>query len=125
MVSRRFRYDPETDSVVEVGGPGRLRKAGAWAQPKHCEALAVDPDEVKWEKMLDQEQGLGDVEYDKNGCPVFYSPGKYDEYVRAKGYVNKSSCGKHPHFSPELFERIVARQLEEDGKNSSRVLDEK
>lgn len=90
-MTRRFRYDAATDSVVEANAPGKPRKAGAWAKPKHCEALAVEPEHVPYERQLDQEQGLGDVEYDKSGAPVFYSQGKYDAYVKAKGYVNKTS----------------------------------
>lgn len=115
-MTRRYRYDAATDSVIEVGNPLPERKAGAWAKPKACDTLAVEPEHVQFEKQLDQEQGLGDVEYNREGAPVFYSQGKYDEYVRAKGYVNKTSgrgvkSGKS-NFAVDgtLLKRILERE---------------
>ena len=109
-VTREQFVNYKPGQLLQPAATPQLRKAGAWTSPKHCEALAVDPEDIPFERQIDQEQGLGDVEYNpKTGSPVFYSPGKYDEYVRAKGYVNKSSCGKHHHLSPELLRRIVER----------------
>lgn len=88
-------------------------KAGVWNQPKHCEALAYEKAELPAAKLIDQQLGLGNVEYDSIGCPVFYSPGKYDEYVKAHGFVNRSSVTKGRVLAHGELERARQRICEE------------
>lgn len=90
-------------------------KPSAWNKPMHCEALAYEPGEMPAAKVIDQQLGLGDVEYDSVGAPVFYSPGKYDEYVRAHGYVNRSSVTKGRRLAPGELERAAERVKEQYG----------
>jgi hypothetical protein len=67
-MTRRYRYDPETDEVVEVTAPKRGKAADTAASRfstgLHCEALGVDPRDVKWQRMEDEQVGLKNVEYD-------------------------------------------------------------
>lgn len=91
-------------------------KPDAWTKPKHCEALAYEPAEIPAARILDQQLGLGVVEYDAVGAPVFHSPGKYDEYVRAHGYVNRSSVTKGRRLAPGELERMAQRVKEQYGE---------
>ena len=90
-MTRKFRYDPATDSVVEVGSSLPPRKASAWAKPMHCEALAVEPEHIEFARQDDASKGLGDTEYDRKGCPVFYSQSSYDRYKKSHGYYDKNA----------------------------------
>jgi hypothetical protein len=94
-VTRRFRYDPETDEVVEVTAPKRGKAADTAASRfstgLHCEALGVDPRDVKWQRMEDEEVGIKNQEYDPHGAPVFYSRTAYNEYKRAHGYYDRNA----------------------------------
>jgi hypothetical protein len=71
--------------------PGAPLVSGAWKKPLHCEALAVEPEEVEKQREFDQRLGLGDVEYDREGCPVFQSRASYNRYKRAYGYYDRSA----------------------------------
>ena len=91
MSGRRFRYDPTTDSVVEVGVPAAV--ANDW-KPLHCEAMAFDGDAVV-AKGIDAQLGAPYVDYDGLGRPVFNDRSTYDKYLKAHGYVNKTSGRCH------------------------------
>lgn len=84
-------------------------KAPAWTVPMHNEALAVHPSEIKAAKEIDRGLGLGDTEYDREGCPVFRSKGQYDKFLKAHGYVNKTSGKGHHALCPTLLKRIQER----------------
>ena len=107
-MKRRYRYDPATDSVIEVGQqPPRIRP---WGTPLHCESMAVEPQELAAAKKLDRDIGAPHVEYDGNGCPVFNDKSTYNRYLKAHGWVNRASglSGNMP-FTPESFEKIKER----------------
>lgn len=90
---KRYRYDKERDAVVEIGSVDDVPRANAWSKPLQCEALAVDPRHIKFQKQLDAERGLGDVEYNQQtGAPVFHSQSRYNDYKRAYGYYDRN-CG--------------------------------
>jgi hypothetical protein len=108
-MSKRYRYDPETDEVTEVG---QLTRSTADWKPLHCEAMAFDGGTIQEAKDLDARIGAPDVSYDGNNCPVFTSKGQYDRYLKAHGYVNKTSGKGHHHLSKELLERIARRVSE-------------
>lgn len=102
----KFRYDPKTDSVVQVGAPP---KTNGVIPPKHVEALAYDPVEVPMAKEIDKRLGLGDVTYDEIGCPVFTSTKDYDNYVKAHGFINRSSCGNKLRLTADDLDRAAER----------------
>lgn len=94
------KYTIDGESVSEAEYLKRMKAKGklegipsvarAWEKPMVCEALAVDPLEVKYEKQLDREQGLS-VNYNEHGCPIFESRKQRNDYVRAKGYFDKNA----------------------------------
>lgn len=109
-MKRRYKYNPQTDSVEEVVSSGRTNGI---VPAYHSEAMGlVTEAEVAPAKELDRKLGLGDVEYDSDLRPVFRSSKDYDKYLKAHQMVNRSSCGKHAHFTPEMFERVKQRVLE-------------
>lgn len=109
-MSRRFRYDPTTDSVVEVGRPAGV--ANDW-KPLHCETLAFDGDpEVA--KGIDRQLGAPPVDYDKNNCPVFNDRSTYNKYLKAHGYVNQTSGKGNVQLTALDLERAIARAKEID-----------
>lgn len=111
MASRRFRYDRKTKREIEVGKTP-AEKAPAWTSPLHCEALAVQPHHVKFQRQVDQDLGVGGTHYDKNGSPVFESPGKYASYMKAHGYRHRSTVtGKslYNNIDSSLLARALAR----------------
>lgn len=112
-MSRRFMYDKEQGKVVEVGTPPKPRKeASAWSKPLHCESLGVNPKHVKFQRELDAELGVGGTEYDTEGRPVFYSPGKYNEYMKAHGYHQRGKITNKQISHPVdggLLARIIDR----------------
>lgn len=63
----------------------------AWTKPLVCEALGVQPQQIEEFRKFDQENGLGDVEYNKDGNPVFYSRKSYNEYKRIHGYCDRNA----------------------------------
>ena len=104
MSSRRFRYDPATDSVVEV------RVAGSATQdwkPLHCEAMAFEGSEREAQR-IDSLVGAPSVSYDGLGRPIFNDRSTYDRYLKAHGYVNKTS-GKCNVLSAADLERAKER----------------
>ena len=48
----RYRYDKDRDEVVEVGSTRTeaIARASAWSKPMKCEALAVDPEHIRFQK---------------------------------------------------------------------------
>ena len=104
----RYRYNPATDEVEPVVAAPIVRPP-SWTKPLHCEALGCEPDEVPQWKEFDRQMGLGDVEYDSAGCPVFNDQGTYDRYVRAHGYYNKTSGKGNQTLDPTLLKRIQER----------------
>ena len=103
-MSRRFRYDPATDSVVEVGKPAAVTQD--WKQ-LHSEAMAFDGSEQE-AKRIDAMVGAPPVDYDKLGRPVFNDRSTYDKYLKAHGYVNKTS-GKCQVISGADLQRAMER----------------
>lgn len=69
---------------------GKPAVSRAWEKPMACEALAVDPLEVKFERQLDAEQGLN-VQYNRDGAPIFTSRSERNAYVRAKGFYDRNA----------------------------------
>lgn len=62
----------------------------AWDKEMTCEALAVQPHHVKFERQIDAEQGIN-VRYDRNGCPVFENRKQRNDYIRKKGYFDRNA----------------------------------
>ena len=108
-MTRRFKYDKETDSIIEVGI--QPRGTNDW-KPLHCEALAFDGNTVDEAKLLDKALGAPDVNYDANNCPILNDKSTYNRYLKAHGYVNKTSGKGHHHLSKELLDRAIKRAAE-------------
>lgn len=107
-MSRRFRYDPATDSVVEVGAPAA--RIGDWKE-LHCEAMAWDGN-VEDAKRIDRELGAPEVPYDYANRPVFKDRETYNNYLKAHGKENYTS-GKVKHtLAPGELERAMERVRE-------------
>lgn len=102
-MSRKFRYDPKTDSVVEV----TTRPQVADWKDLHCEAMAFDGN-VQDAKRIDYELGAPYVDYDAQNCPIFRDRQTYDKYLKAHGYVNKTS-GKVSVIDAAMLERAKER----------------
>ena len=112
-MNRRYRYDKATDSIVEVGAIGNTEGIVAG---KAYESLGyVDESEIPGAKELDRQLGLGDVEY-RDCAPYFTSSRDWEKYAKAHGFVNKSSCGRHAHFTPDQFEQAKQRVLANYGE---------
>ena len=110
-MKKRFRYNPDTDEVEEVGQPA-ARGQRDW-KPLVCESLALDGWTSDEARQLDAKLGAPDVDYDKEtNAPIFHDKATYDKYLKAHGYHNKSSCAKHAHFTPAQFEAAKKRVLE-------------
>jgi len=115
-----YKIDGEvvTESEFDRRRKRRGRKAGAangttaWSKPLHCESLAVKPEHVKFQRVLDEECGVGGTHYDQNGSPVFESPGKYADYMRAHGYHHRSTITNKTLYhtiSGSLLQRVIDR----------------
>lgn len=114
-MKRRFRYNPDTDAVEEIGkAPSRGQLD--W-KPLHCEAMAFDGS-IADAKRLDAEMGAPYVDYDAIGSPVFNDPSTYKRWLKAHEMVNRTS-GKGNHaLSPSLLKRLKERM-----ENSDNTLD--
>lgn len=106
----RYRYDPATDEVVECRkAPARI---GDW-KAVHCEALAVEPEHIQFERQLNAERGAPDVDFDVHGAPIFKDKSTYNRYLKAHGKVNRTR-GKGNHvLSAALLERMKQRESED------------
>lgn len=102
-MSRKFRYNPTTDKVEEVF---QRAQVGDWKE-LHCEAMAFDGN-LTDAKRLDAELGAPSVDYDARGCPVFRDRATYDKYLKAHGYVNKTS-GKCSVIDSQMLNRAMER----------------
>jgi len=111
-VRKKFRYNPETDEVEEVGKQVALKPADAWQRPKHLEALAVEMEEVPEAMAHDRLHGVP-TDYDNDGCPVITGPRHYNAYCKSWGYVNRSSVTKGVVLAPGELERASARVREQ------------
>lgn len=107
-MKHRFRYNPDTDEVEEVGPP-RVSKPSGWSKPLHSESMGVSTDEVPQAKEFDKTLGLGDVEYDTDGCPVFYSKGEQERFYKAHGYHNRVSGKGHYAIDGAMLKRVMER----------------
>ena len=63
-------------------------------------------------KAIDRSLGAPDVPYDANGCPVFDSKSKYNQYLRAHGMVNRTSGKGHHALTAGELERAIKRARE-------------
>ena len=106
-MARRFRYDPATDSVVEVGKSAA--RIGDWKE-LHCETMAWDGN-IEDAKRIDRELNAPQVDYDKTGCPVFKDKSTYNRWLKAHGMVNKTS-GKHSAVTGDMVQRAIERARE-------------
>lgn len=93
-MKRRFRYNPQTDKVEEVTPPKRAASKfnRFFDKPVVADlALQVEPEHVEFQKQIDRENGLGDVEYTPAGAPVFRSRKAFNDYKRAYGYFDRNA----------------------------------
>lgn len=67
-------------------GAGAIR---VWNQPIHSEALGVHPDQIPEAMDEDKKLGVGGVEYDHHGRPIFTSSKQFRKYAKAYGKVHK------------------------------------
>lgn len=82
MVSRFFRYDHASNSVVEVS---RRAEAGMPRYPLPLEVLAVHPAQIHQQRELDRAMGVP-TDYQPDGSPVMRDAGHYRRYRKAHGY---------------------------------------
>lgn len=112
-MKRRFRYNPATDSVEEVGS--KPRSTNDWKQLS-CEAMGYDGS-LEDAKRLDREYGAPEVDYVRVGPnsynPVFNDRSTYNRWLKAHGKVNKTSgkSGANP-IDGQMLQRATARILE-------------
>lgn len=111
---RRFRYNPTTDQVEEVG-TNKPRSTNDWKQLS-CENMGYDGS-VEDAKRLDREYGAPEVDYVQVGPnsynPVFNDRSTYNRYLKAHGFYNKTSgkSGANP-IDGRMLTRAAARILE-------------
>lgn len=109
-MARRFRYNPATDKVEEVGI--EPRGTNDWKQLS-CEAMGFDGT-LEDAQRIDRECGAPYVDYQRVGPeaynPVFNDKGTYQKYLKAHGMVNKTSgkSGASP-LNSELLKRAMER----------------
>jgi len=82
MAARIFRYDKETDSVVETV---RETVQGIPRYPLPCEALAVHPSQIAEFTATDRAHGVP-TEYRPDGTPIMRDAGHYRRYRRLHGF---------------------------------------
>lgn len=81
-----LRYDPATDTVVEV------EKTVARHLPRYplaVEALAVSPDQISSARDFDAQNGVK-TDYRGDGSPIFESKGHYKRYRQLHGFFDRS-----------------------------------
>lgn len=79
--SRFFRYEPDSDQVVEV------EKSTVHLRPQYpiaCEAMAVHPSQIAEARDWDRSNGVP-TEYRGDGTPIMRDPGHYKRYRRLHG----------------------------------------
>lgn len=84
-------------------------RIGHW-KALHCEALAYEPAELPMAKERDANLGAPDTDYDQHtGAPIFRGPEHYKSYLKAHGYVNRSSVKRHDHLTPAMLQQAIER----------------
>ena len=106
MAGRRFRYI--NGHVVEV--TPQPRGTNDW-KTLHCENMAFDGD-IKDAIALDAAVGAPAVEYDSIGAPIFHDRATYNKYLKAHGYVNRTSGRGHATLNAAMLERAKQRAKE-------------
>jgi hypothetical protein len=81
MASRYFRFDPSTQSVVEVK---KSTTKGIPRYPLALESLAVHPTQVAEAREHDAKNGVK-TEYTPDGRPIIRDAGHYRKYRRLHG----------------------------------------
>lgn len=87
MGSKFYRYDHETDSVVEVQ---RTVSKQIPRYPLACEALAVHPDQISEAREFDARNGVK-TDYRADGTPVMRDPSHYRKYRKLHGFHFKEA----------------------------------
>jgi hypothetical protein len=87
-MSRTFRYDPNSDSVVEQTAPAPVRRRPAW--PRECYASGVGADKAGELREFFQKRGES-VDVTSDGDPVYTSAGQEKRCLKMRGMYNKKS----------------------------------
>lgn len=88
MTRRVTRYDHETGEVYEVflddGNPAHRPR---W--PLASEAAGVHPSQIAEAREFNRQRGVN-VDYTKDGRPIFESAGQRKKFLKAWGFFDKS-----------------------------------
>lgn len=76
-----FRYDRQSDQVVEVQ-PEVVAHRPRYPIP--CETLAVDPGQIGEAREFDRSHGVP-TDYREDGTPIMQDPGHYRRYRKLHG----------------------------------------
>ena len=104
----KFRYNKLTDSVEPVT-QSQDRLPVGW--PLVSENMAFDGS-VEDAKAIDRAVGAPEVPYDDQGRPVIKDQSTWNKYLKAHGYVNRTSGKGHHALTPYELERAIKRARE-------------
>lgn len=85
-MSRFFRYDAESNSVIEVSREN-IKQIPRY--PIALESMAVHPSQIAEATQYDSQHGVR-TEYTPDGRPVVRDPGHYKRYRRLHGFHFKN-----------------------------------
>lgn len=58
--------------------------------PMSCEAMAVNPEDVKRQKAEDRRKGVRETNYTKSGSPIFEDKSHRREYCESQGFFDRN-----------------------------------
>lgn len=86
-MSRYFRYDPESQTVVEVEREV-VHNNPKW--PIASDAMGIHPSQIEEARAFNRSRGVPTTDYTSDGRPILRSSGHRKAYMRAWKYFDKS-----------------------------------
>ena len=92
--SRRFQYDPQTQSLVEVGASTQGTN-GIARWPIHSDAMGVHPSQIPAAQQALRAAGVH-TDYDREGRPILTDASHRKRHAEALGFYDRNGGYRDP-----------------------------